>query len=266
MRIAGAACLVLLLALSSWTLWRSPWTYAAQDRAQVGTPSSANHPAGTDELGRDRAVRTAAAFLLGLGGSAAASVLASVLAVGLGVAAAFAAPVVGRTLLFAGDLFLTLPWIFLLMMVRSALPLSASPLTSAAATFLLLGLLGAPAFLRVHYARAASLRRAEWWLQARAAGLRPAQRLRQLLPHLRPLLLTQFVLYIPACIIAEANLGTLGLGVSEPLASWGSMLQSLQNSIFLGNSKLIYLPIALLVLVLIVLELLVFHTGEAISS
>ena len=247
-------------------LWHSPWTYAAQDREQIGAFSTTGHPAGTDELGRDRAVRTAAALLLGLAGSMAASVLASVLAVSVGVAAAFAAPHIGRALLFAGDLFLTLPWIFLLMMVRSALPLTTAPLTSAATTFFLLGLLGAPAFLRVHYARAAAFQRAEWWLQARASGLRPAQRLFQLLPHLFPLLLTQFVLYVPACIIAEANLGTLGLGVSEPLASWGSMLQSLQNSLFLGSSKLVYLPIALLVVVLMLLELLVFNTGEAIGS
>ena len=130
----------------------------------------------------------------------------------------------------------------------------------------MLGLLGAPAFLRVHHARASALRRADWWLQARAAGLRPAQLLRQVLPHLRPLLLTQFVLYIPACIIAEANLGTLGLGVSEPLASWGSMLQSLQGAVFLGSSRLIYLPIALLIVVLILLELLVFNAGEGWQS
>ena len=266
MRLIGAAILTLLLVLSAWTLWHSPWSYAAQDRVQVGASSAPDHPAGTDELGRDRAVRTAAAFLLGIGGSVAASTLASLLAVSLGMATAFATPLIGRVLLFAGDLFLTLPWIFLLMMVRSALPLTTTPMTSAAVTFLLLGLLGAPAFLRVHHSRANALRSADWWLQARASGLRPAQMLRQVLPHLRPLLLTQFVLYIPACIIAEANLGTLGLGVSEPLASWGSMLQSLQNSVFLGSSRLIYLPIALLVLVLILLELLVFNTGEAIPS
>lgn len=265
MRLTASCVLGLLLAMACLAIWRSPWNYAAQDRMQTAAGTSAAHLAGTDELGRDRAVRTAAALLLGLGGAVAASALASALAVTLGTAAAFAAPWAGRTLLYLSDLFLTLPWIFLLMMVRAALPLTMAPLQSAAVTFLLLGVLGVPAFLRVHYTRTLSLRRSEWLLHGRATGLRPRQIARQLLPHLQPLLLTQFILYVPACIVAEANLGTLGLGISEPLASWGSMLQSLQSDVLLSSSRLVYLPVALLIVVLTLLELLVFNTGEANS-
>ena len=262
MRIAAAVLLAFLLAASGLELWRSPWNYAAQDRTQTAADASPVHPAGTDDLGRDRAVRTAAALLLGMAGSLCASALASVCSVALGAAAAFAPSWIGRSLLYLGDLFLTLPWIFLLMMVRSALPLTMAPLHSAAITFLLLGILGVPAFLRVHYTRTATLRRAEWLLHARAGGLRPTQILRGVLPHLQPLFLTQFVLYIPACIIAEANLGTLGLGVSEPLSSWGSMLQSMQSSMLLNGSRMLYIPIALLIVVLMCLELLVFQSEE----
>ncbi len=262
MRLAAAVFLSVLLVVAGLTLRQVPWSYAAQDRTQIAAAASPGHPAGTDDLGRDRAVRTAAALLLGVAGSLCASALASVCSVALGAAAAFASGWVGRLVLYLGDLFLTLPWIFLLMMVRSALPLTVAPLHSAAITFLLLGILGIPAFLRVHYTRVASLRGAEWLLHARAGGLRRRQLLRQFLPHLQPLVLTQFVLYVPACIIAEANLGTLGLGISEPLSSWGSMLQSMQNDIFLNNSRLLYLPIALLVLVLMCLELLAFRAEE----
>lgn len=263
MRLAISLLLGLLLVGSLATLWRSPWGYAAQDRTQIGAEATVQHPAGTDDLGRDRAVRTAAALLLGMAGAITASALASILAVGLGTLAAFATPWVGRSLLYLGDLFLTLPWIFLLMMVRSCLPLTMPAMESAAITFLLLGLLGAPAFLRVHYTRTRALRSSEWLLQGRASGLRPVQTLRQVVPHLRPLLFSQFLLYIPACMIAEANLGTLGLGISEPLASWGSMLQSLQSAVLLNSSHLIYIPMALLVVVLTLLELMVFNTEGA---
>ena len=263
MRLTAGCLLAVLLLLAGMTLWRSPFGYAAQDRDQTMAGISARHLAGTDELGRDRAVRTAAALLLGLGGAVAASAFASALAVTLGTAAAFAAPWIGRTLLYLSDLFLTLPWLFLLMMVRSALPLTLAPLQSAAVTFLLLGVLGVPAFLRLHYTRTLALRRSPWLLHGRAAGLRSRQMARQLLPHLQPLLLTQFVLYVPACIVAEANLGTLGLGISEPLASWGSMLQALQSDVLLSSSQLVYLPVALLIVVLTLLELLVFNKGEA---
>ena len=263
MRLTAAVLLLVLISAAACILWRSPWSSTAQDRVQIGASATADHPVGTDDLGRDRAVRTAAALLLGLAGSVAASALASTLAVSLGTAAAFLPSWAGRGLLYFGDLFLILPWIFLLMLVRAALPLTLPPIQSAAITFLLLGVLGAPAFLRIHYTRTLGLRRAEWLLQSRATGHRPAQVMRQILPHLRPLLLAQFVLYVPACIIAEANLGTLGLGVNEPLSSWGSMLQSLQSSVLLSSSKLIYLPIAVLVLVLVLLELIVFNKGDS---
>lgn len=263
MRLIGSVTLILLLGAAAAVIMHSPWSYAAQDRAAISAAVTANHILGTDELGRDRAVRISAAMLLGIAGSVAASALASVISVGLGGTAAFAPRWMGSTLLYVGDLFLTLPWLFLLMMVRSALPLTLSPMQSAAVTFSLLAVLGAPAFLRVHYARTSGIRNAEWMLYARAAGLRPVQVARQILPHLRPLLLSQFLLYIPACLIAEANLGALGLGISEPLPSWGSMLQSMQNAAFLNSSRLIYVPMAVLVLVLTVLEFLLFKPKEA---
>ena len=262
MRLTATAVLALLLIAAGLFVWRSPWNYAAQDRETVAAGVSATHPAGTDELGRDRAVRTAAALLLGMAGAIAASTLSSLAAVGLGSAAAFAPDWLGRALLYVGDVFLTLPWLFLLMMVRSAVPLNIAPAQSFTLTFFLLGVLGAPAFLRLHYAQTRRLRRAPWLLSARAAGLRPWQRARGLLPHLRPLLAAQFLLYIPACLMAEANLGTLGLGISEPLPSWGSMLENLQSAAFLSNSRLNYLPIVLLILVLTMLELLLFTPKE----
>ena len=264
MRLTAKVLLAVLVVAAVLTLWRAPWSYADQDRMQVSAPMSASHPIGTDDLGRDRLVRTAAALLLGIIGAVAASALATALALALGMGAALARPWLGRFILYTGDLFLTLPWIFLLMMLRSALPLSLSPVTSAAMTFLLLAVLGVPAFLRFHYTRTLAFSRSEWMLQSHAAGLRQVQIFRQLLPHLRPLIVTQFLLYVPACIVAEANLGTLGLGIGEPLSSWGSMLQSLQSAAFTSTSTLIYLPLALLVLVLALLEMLASGKSQEI--
>ena len=260
MRLIACLLLLLLTTAAGVIVLRSHGSYAAQDREQIDSGWSAQHWTGTDGLGRDRSMRTAVALLLGLTGSVAASSIASVLAVSAGISAAFAVPWLGKTVLYLCDLFLTLPWIFLLMMVRAGLPLNLSPAHSAEVTFLLLGLLGAPVFVRVNYARAKAVRNADWLVYGRAAGLRPAQLVRRyMLPHLRQLFLTQFLVYLPVCIIAEANLGTLGLGISQPLPSWGSMLLELQNSAALAGSRWVYLPIALLVVGLLLLELLVFE-------
>ena len=258
MRLTMLLLLALLVGTAAAVLCLSPHPYAAQDRVCISSNASRSYPAGTDELGRDRAVRIAAALILSLAGACAASSLASGLSVLLGGSAALCPAWAGRVLVYVGDLFLTLPWIFLLMLSRAALPLSLPPLQSGAITFLLLAGLGTPAFLRIHYKRASSLVAAGWMLHARASGLGHLQIGRHMLPHLRPLFWTQFLLYVPVCIIAEANLGTLGLGIAEPVPSWGNMLGSLQSAALLSTSRLVYLPLAVLVLVLASLELTIF--------
>ena len=260
MRLICFTLLLVFAAAASLVLVRSHAGYAAQDRDHIAEGMTSKHWVGTDELGRDRGVRVSVALLLGMAGAIAASTLATLISAFVGVTAAFASRGVASLLMYLRDLFLTLPWLFLLMMVRSALPLTLAPLQSAGVTFLLLGLLGWPAYAGVSYARAVAVRNAEWLIYARAGGLRTGQLARRhVLPHLFPLLVSQFVIYIPACLVAEANLGTLGLGISEPLPSWGSMLLSLGHTAVLAGSAWVYLPIILLVAVLLFLELLVFE-------
>jgi ABC-type dipeptide/oligopeptide/nickel transport system permease subunit len=230
-------------------------SYSAQDREETMAGASARHTTGTDALGRDRTVRTAAALLLGLAGAVMASAVTTSIAAGVGTFAAFSPAWASSGVRLLIDVFLTLPWIFLLMMVRSGLSLTASPLHSAAITLVLLAALGWPACARAVYSGARELRTSEGMLHGRASGLRGLRLMRlHLLPHLGSLLLPQFLICIPAFLVAEANLGTLGLGIAEPLPSWGSMLLELDNSALLANSAWVYLPLGLLVVVLLLLE------------
>ena len=246
--MVGAAALLTL---------RPNASYATQDRDHPAAAASRDHPAGTDPLGRDRLTRVAAATVLCLGGSVLAATATTAIAASIGMFAALGPAVFSGPLLLVCDAFLALPWIFLLMMVRSGLPLKTAPFASAAATFLILALLGWPACARAVHAGAMAMRNADWMIQARACGL-PVSRLlqRHLLPQILPLLLPQFLISVPAFLMAEANLGTLGLGVSEPLPSWGAMLLELDNSAMLETSRWVYLPIVLLVVSLVLLELL----------
>ncbi len=262
-RWAGLALLVAMTLAAVMVVATSRWGYAVQDREQVDVGTVAGHVVGTDDLGRDRLVRVAVALLVSLAGAAGASLTATALGAAVGCGAALAPRGLGGVLLYGSDLLLTLPWLFLLMIVRSALPLNLAPAASAGVTFAVLGVLGWPVFARINYARTAAMRQAEWMLQARAAGLRPWRMAwRYMLPHLRPVLLAQFLVYLPICITAEANLGALGLGISEPLPSWGAMLLSLKSTAVLSGTRWVYLPLALLVLVLLLLETTVF--GEEV--
>jgi ABC-type dipeptide/oligopeptide/nickel transport system permease subunit len=250
-----AAALLLLILGGALVLRLAPYDYAFQDRDATMAPSTARHWTGTDELGRDRAVRVAAALLIGLTGATVAAAITTTIAACFGLLAAFSPASIAAIFMFVSDIFLSLPWLFLLMMARSLLPLTASPLETAVATFLVLAALGWPACARAIYRGASVLRSAEWLIYGRACGLKPRQLVRlHILPHLRPLILPQFLICVPAFVVAEANLGALGLGVGEPMPSWGAMLLELDNSALLAQSHWVYLPIALLVAVLLILE------------
>ncbi len=258
LRTASLWFLGALLLLATCRTMCRPNLYATQERDNIAAGTSAGHVVGTDELGRDRAARISLAILLSLGGACCASAVSSTVALALGGLSAFSPRWVSWSLLYIADLFLVLPWLFLLMLVRSTLPLNLPPAQSEVVTFLLLALLGVPVFLRVNHQTTASLIRADWMLQAQAWGLKPHQIAWQVWPHLRPLLWTQFLLYVPACVIAEANLGTMGLGLSEPLPSLGTFLANLQSEALLGTTYLVFLPVALLILALVALELTIF--------
>src|ERR1035438_8820207 len=106
------------------------------------------------------------------------------------------------------DLFLSLPWLFLLITVRAVMPLNVSPLASVLVTFLMLGLLGWTSAARVLCSTAGSLRESDFVRQARASGIRGARLFWvHVLPNLKPVLYAQFWISIPAFILSEANLG-----------------------------------------------------------
>jgi len=211
-------------------LW-APASYETQFRESPDAPPSARFPLGTDALGRDRLSRLLYGTRVSLLLAPAAALLTCIEAALLGALAGFAGGWADRVIESAADLFLSLPWLFLLLTVRACLPLNISPAASVTITFLLLGALGWAAPARVVRAAVQNLKHSDFLLQAGATGSRPSRLLiRHLAPNVMPVLLAQFWISVPVYILAEATLGMLGLGVAEPLPSWGSILRELEGS------------------------------------
>src|SRR5262249_34677639 len=151
------ALLVMAALAAGLAPYLAPAGYGYQFREAPNASPSSHHPLGTDELGRDRFSRLLYGMRVSLTLAPAAALLTPLLAALLG---GFAGPFGGwveHCSMFLADVFLSVPWLFLLIPVRAALPLNISPTASAAVTFLLLGLLGWAASARVVCAGAKDL-------------------------------------------------------------------------------------------------------------
>lgn len=263
------ACAVLLLVcvVSLAADWLAPAGYAKQFREAPGSPPSRQHWLGTDEIGRDRFARMLYGTRISLLLAPAAALISTLLAALVGGLAGYAGGVWLHLANRFTDLFLSLPWLFLLIMVRALLPLNVSPLVSVLITFLILGLLGWATSARVLATSAHSLRASDFVLQARASGVN-ARRLFfvHVLPNLKPVLSAQFWISIPVFILSEANLGILGLGVTEPLPSWGSLLRELEGLVSFRDEPWRLAPLILLIVVLTAFQTILSNGHEEVAA
>jgi peptide/nickel transport system permease protein len=259
----ACAVLVLVLGASLAANWLAPAGYARQFREAADAPPSRAHWLGTDELGRDRFSRVLYGTRISLLLAPAAALLSTLLAAVIGGLAGYLGGAWKRTAMAVTDLFLSLPWLFLLITARALMPLNVSPVVSVMVTFVLLGLLGWTSAARVLCAAAAALRGSDFVRQARAAGIH-GQRLfwMHVLPNLKPALFAQFWISIPVFILSEANLGILGLGVAEPMPSWGSLLKELEGMVSVGEEPWKFVPLILLVVVVTSFQLLLSEQEE----
>jgi len=237
--------------------WLARHSYAEQSREFISAAPSAQFWLGTDELGRDRFARLLYGTRVSLLLAPAAAFLSTLVAGIIGGAAGYLGGRWERAVTAGIDLFLSLPWLFLLLAVRALLPLNTSPEASVAITFLLLGCLGWAAPARVIRAGTRTLANSDYLVLARASGVAPWRLFwRHLAPNLRPILAAQFWISVPLFILSEANLGLLGLGVSEPLPSWGALLRDLENYTAVLQNPWMLAPVVLLVVVVSCLQLL----------
>ena len=249
-RVLACALLLVIVGVSLGANWLAPAGYAKQYREASDAPPSRAHWLGTDEVGRDRFARVLYGTRVSLILAPAAALLSTLLAAGIGGLAGYMGGGWARLAMAVTDLFLSLPWLFLLITARALMPLNVSPLVSVVVTFSLLGLLGWTAAARVLCTSARSLRHSDFVLQARASGVSGARLFWvHVMPNLKPVLYAQFWISIPVFILSEANLGILGLGVAEPMPSWGSLLRELEGLVSVGEAPWKFVPLVLLVVV-----------------
>ncbi|MGH9488061.1 MAG: ABC transporter permease [Terriglobales bacterium] len=238
--------MVAWLALALSGPWLAPQPFRHQDRESVLAAPTRAHWLGTDEFGRDVASRLLVACGLSTALGLAMALPALLLAAGVGLAAALSPPwaAVSRQL---GEICRSLPWIFVLVAVRAALPLDASAFTVALALVALFAAAAWPVSSWAFYGAARELMEREFVQAALALGATRRQVLvRHLWPNLRALAATYFALLMAAAIGAEVSLELVGLGLPQPWPTWGNMLDPLRDYTVATRCWWLYAPFVVL--------------------
>ncbi len=115
---------------------------------------------------------------------------------------------------------------------------------------LVIGIIGWVGIARIVRGQILSLREQEFMVAAEATGISVRRRIfKHLIPNVIPQLIVFATMGLGDIILTEASLSFLGLGIKYPAASWGSIINAVNDSYVMTNYLFVWVPAGLLILI-----------------
>lgn len=243
----GCLLLAVLVVVALLADIVSPYDPLAINARNILAGPGPQHSLGTDELGRDLLSRIIHGGRVSLAVAASAVLIAGCIGIPLGIAIAFLGHRTEAMAMRAIDVFVSLPEIFVAIVVLGFI---GGGLATLVAT---IGLLYFPQFARVAYGMARSIRARDHVTAAVSLGAGPVWIItREILPNMRSVIAVQASFTFSFAMLLEAGLSFLGLGVPPPTPSWGQMIGSLKDYLYVNPWPVVVPGIALFAAVLAV--------------
>ena len=149
------------------------------------------------------------------------------------------------------DVFYCIPSTPIIIILGAAMDATGvDPTMRMVYLMLILGFLSWPSVARLVRGQILSLREHEFMTATEATGLSIHRRIfKHLVPNVIPQLIVSCTMGLGSTIITEATLSFLGLGVKFPFASWGNIINDVNNTFVLTNYLFIWIPAGVCLLV-----------------
>lgn len=208
-----------------------------------GAPSS-EHWLGTDRNGMDMLTRLMYGGRVSLLIGFIVVIISTVIGVILGGISGYFGGWVDSVIMRIVDVFYCIPSMPIIIILGAMMDaLRVDPTVRMIYLMLILGVLGWAGIARLVRGQILSLREQEFMTATEACGVRVSRRIfRHLIPNVIPQLIVSCTMSLGSTIITEATLSFLGLGVKFPFASWGNIINDVNDTYVLTNYWFIWIP------------------------
>ena len=208
--------ILVLLSLSGFSFGK--YSFDVQDQDMILMPPSMEHPLGTDQLGRDMLARLIYGSRLSLLVAVVTALIAFVIGVLFGSLAGMFEGKIDFIITRMIDIIYSLPDLLILTIIGLLFSRSTTGILFA------IGLISWMDIARLVRAEILKLKNQDFILSTKAIGLTDLQVfLKHLFPNILSIILVSITFVMPRAIIAESTLSFLGLGLSPPRCSWGTL-------------------------------------------
>lgn len=209
------------------------------------------HPLGTDKNGMDMLTRLMYGGRISLMIGFVVIVIEIVLGIIIGGCSGYFGGWVDTLLMRVVDVVICIPAMPLYIIIGSIMDYyKVDPRLRIYALCIILGLIGWPGIARMVRGQILSLREQEFMIATEATGVRISRRIfRHLIPNVIPQLIVIATMGLGDVILMEATLSFLGIGVKFPYASWGNIVNAVNDVYVLTNFWFVWIPAGFLILI-----------------